>query len=111
MEDLTINIYSMPQEFPCGPDSSCCGPIGQTEEELRMLKQQLEKELDVSVKTFNVKNGADMKTHRHILSLLRSFGWNALPVIAVNGDVVSMGLPSVAEAVEMVRRKLKSVAG
>jgi hypothetical protein len=106
MSNHVINIFTMPQEFPCGADSSCCGPIGQTDEELNTLKQGLEKALNLSVQTFNVKNGADMKAHRQILALLRSFGWGVLPIIAVGDEVVSMGAPTVEQAAEAVRQKL-----
>ncbi|MDZ7291585.1 MAG: hypothetical protein ONB44_16495 [candidate division KSB1 bacterium] len=104
-----INIFTMPQEFPCGAGSSCCGPIGQTEEELQALKQGLENALDVPVQTFNVKNGTDMKAHRQILALLRSFGWGVLPIIAVGEEVVSMGAPTVEQAAEAIRQKLNGV--
>jgi len=109
MTEHSINIFTMPQEFPCGADSSCCGPIGQTEEEVQTLKQGLERELGLPVQTFNVKNGGDMKDHRPILALLRSFGWAVLPIIAVNDQVVSMGLPTVPEAAAAVRQKLNTV--
>ncbi len=109
MADPEVRIFSMPQEFPCGPASECCGPIGQTEEELQTLKQGLERELGVQVQTFNVKNGADMKEHRQILALLRSFGWGVLPIIAVGDEVVSMGAPRVEDAAAAVRNKLNTV--
>jgi hypothetical protein len=106
MPNHVIKIFTMAQEFPCGADSSCCGPIGQTDEEVKTLKQGLEKALGVPVQTFNVKNGADMKAHRKILALLRSFGWGVLPIIAVGEEVVSMGAPTVEQAVEAVQQKL-----
>lgn len=106
MPNQVINIFTMPQEFPCGAGSSCCGPIGQTDEEVQTLKQGLEKALGVPVQTFNVKNGADMKAHRQILALLRSFGWGVLPIITIDDEVVSMGAPTVAQAAEAVRQKL-----
>lgn len=109
MTNHVINIFTMPQEFPCGAGSSCCGPIGQTDEELKTLKQGLEKALSLPVQTFNVKNGADMKAHRQILALLRSFGWGVLPIIAVDEEVVSMGAPTVEQAAEAVRQKLNGV--
>lgn len=106
MNPPVIKIFTMPQELPCGPGSSCCGPIGQTEEEVQTLKQGLEKALGLPVHTFNVKNGAEMKDHRPILALLRSFGWGVLPIIALNDEVVSMGQPSVDEAAAALRDKL-----
>ncbi len=106
MSNHVINIFTMPQEFPCGADSSCCGPIGQTDEELNTLKRGLEKALSLPVQTFNVKKGVDMKAHRRILALVRSFGWGVLPIIAVGDEVVSMGAPTVEQAIEAVQQKL-----
>jgi len=98
----------MPQEFPCGPQSSCCGPIGQTEEEIKVLKEHLEKNITgIRVETYNVVDGAQMKNHRNILTLLRSFGWGVLPIIAVNDEPVSMGVPDPQEAVKLIKNKLE----
>lgn len=30
--DKVAKNFTMKQQFPCGPQSSCCGPIGQREE-------------------------------------------------------------------------------
>lgn len=109
MTNQVIKIFTMPLEFPCGIDSSCCGPIGHTEEEVQRLKQGLEKEVGVPVQTFNVKSGADMKEHRQVLALLRSFGWGVLPIITVNEQVASMGLPSAEEVASAVRQKFNTV--
>lgn len=106
MAEKIIKIFTMPQEFPCGPGSECCGPIGETEEEIAALKQHLEKALGAVVQTFNVKNGTDMKEHRQILSVLRSFGWGVLPIITVNDEVVTMGNPAPEQAVEALQNKL-----
>lgn len=106
MAEEIIKIFTMPQELPCGPGSECCGPIGQTDEEVARLKQHLEKTLGLQVRTFNVKNGTDMKEHRQILSVLRNFGWGVLPIIAVNDEVVTMGNPAPEQAVEALQNKL-----
>ncbi len=108
MENHVVKIFSMPQEFPCGAGSSCCGPIGQTDEEINALKTELEKQLNVKVEIFNVKDGKPMRDHRQILGLLRSFGWDVLPIIAVGDEVVSMGAPTVQEAVDLIKNKVNN---
>jgi len=107
--DRILKIFTMPQEFPCGPSSGCCGSIGQSEEELKTLTEGLEKALNVKVATFNVKDGKVMRDHRQILALLRSFGWGVLPIIAVGEEVVAMGPPTLEEAVDLVKSKLETV--
>ncbi|MDZ7261053.1 MAG: hypothetical protein ONB05_02895 [candidate division KSB1 bacterium] len=109
-DNHVIKIFTMPQEFPCGPASACCGPIGQSDEELQALKTGLEERLNVKVETFNVRDGQVIRDHRQILGLLRSFGWGVLPIITVGDEVVSMGAPTLEGAVEMIKSKLNPVA-
>ncbi len=99
----------MDQQFPCGPNSACCGPVGQTEEEVQNLKSVLEKELECHVKVLNVSKEADMKDHLPIVRLFRSFGPAALPIIALDGEVVSMGVPTPEQAVLAVKEKMNQI--
>ncbi len=105
-DDKIVRIFTMPQEFPCGPQSSCCGPIGQTEEEIRTLKDTVEEKLGLKVETLNVKNGKIMKKHRNILSMLRSFGWGVLPIFTLGGEVVCMG-PTPDQIVNTLKEKME----
>lgn len=105
----TVKIFMMPQQFPCGPDSACCGPIGQTEEEVQNLKTTMERELDCLVEVLNVTNGSEMKNHVPVVRLVRSFGPMALPIIALDGEVVSMGTPTPEEAILAVKEKMNQI--
>lgn len=100
-----VKIYMMPIEYPCGPQSSCCGPIGQSEEVIRELKTAIEKELNLNVDVINVRDGVNM-SELQVIRLLNTFGATALPIIALDRDVVSMGNPSPHEAVQAIRQKL-----
>lgn len=102
----TVRIFMMPQQFPCGPQSSCCGPIGQTEEEIHSLKSTIEKEIGCQVEVLNVTNGKYMRNYPQIVPLLQSFGIMALPIIALNGEVVSLGNPTPEQAVSAIREKM-----
>mgnify|MGYP005839458375 CR=1 FL=1 len=104
--DKVVRIFMMPQQFPCGPQSSCCGPIGQTEEEIEILKEAIQKDIGCSVEVLNVTNGNDMKKHLDVLRLVRSFGYMALPIITLNGEVVSIGNPKPEEAVLAIKEKM-----
>ncbi|MHC4260456.1 MAG: hypothetical protein ACYSTF_08630 [Planctomycetota bacterium] len=89
--DKTIRILMMPQEFPCGEQSSCCGPVGQSEEEIQSLKSSIEKELGCEVEVLNVNNDGDMRGHARISQLFQTLGRAALPIVALEDDIVSMG--------------------
>ncbi len=108
----TIRIYYLPLTFPCGPSSGCCGPIGQTEEEIQSYIAALRKELgQVEVETIEATfiSRLDQERDGAVLRLLNTFGAMALPIFALNGEVVSMGgPPSVEEVVELFKGKLSA---
>ena len=95
----------MPQEFPCGEQSSCCGPIGQSEQEIQNLKSGIEKELACEVEVLNVKNDDDMRNHPRIVQLVHSLGPKALPILTLEDEVVSMANPTPEKAITAIREK------
>lgn len=102
----TVRVFMLPLMFPCGPQSACCGPIGQSEEEVQHIKRAIENELGCSVEIRNVTQGADMREHPAILRLLRAFGPMALPIITLEDEVISLGNPTAEQAVRVVSEKL-----
>lgn len=104
--DKVVRIFTMPLQFPCGPQSDCCGPIGQSEEEIKNLKGLIEKGLHVKVEVRNVIKGEDMKDFRQISGLFRTFGPMSLPIIAIEDEVVCMGNPAPEEAIAALREKI-----
>lgn len=101
----SVRIFMMPLTFPCGPQSACCGPMGQSEEEIHNLKVAIEKELSYFVEVKNVLLREDMQAHPGILNLLRGLGPMALPIIALDGEVVSLGNPTPEQAVSAIRER------
>ncbi len=104
-----VRIFMMPQQFPCGPAASCCGPIGQSEEEIDRLKEAIEKNLNRSVEVKNITQKKEMQEYTQILSLVYSFGPMALPIIALDGEVVCMGNPTPEQAIEVLREKIAQI--
>lgn len=107
----TVLLYYAPQAFPCGENSTCCGPTGQTEQELQQYRAAVEQALpDVQVQTINVDkaSGGKLKMNRDlaVFKLLNNFGYAACPIFAVNGEVISMGPPVIDELVGLVKEKL-----
>jgi disulfide oxidoreductase YuzD len=105
----TVGIFIMPREFPCGPQSSCCGPVGQSEEDMQKLKDSIKTQLGCDVEVISVTDGNQMKNNLQIVRLLRSFGLMSLPIISLNDEVVSMGNPSPEEAVLAIKEKITQV--
>jgi len=102
----TIRIFIMPQQFPCGPQATCCGPIGQSEEEIHNLKSTIEQETGSQVEVLNVTNENDMKSHLQVAQLVNSLGIKALPIITLNEEAVSVGNPTPGQAVSAIREKM-----
>jgi len=105
----SVRIFMLPLQFPCGPQSSCCGPIGQTEEEIQSLRSAIERELSCRVEVINVTNGSDMKNYLSIVRLVRSFGPMALPILTLDGEIVSIGNPKPEEAVLALKEKIDQI--
>ena len=109
----TVLLYYVPQTFPCGQNSTCCGPIGQSDDELREYQSAIERNLpDVRVERVNVSKeaGGKLKMGRDmaVIKLLNSFGYQACPIFALDGEVVSMGPPAMDELVALLREKLSA---
>lgn len=104
-----VKIFMLPQQFPCGPQSSCCGPIGQMEEEIQNLKSAVEKEIGCQVEVLNVMDGNDMRNHLQTVRLVRAFGAMALPIITLNEEVVSMGNPTPEQTVLAIKEKMNQM--
>ena len=100
-----LKIFMHPHEFPCGEQSSCCGSIGQTQEEVQSLKSSIEKELGYAVEVLNVKNEDEMKNHPRIVQLLQSLGLTALPILTLEDEVVFMGNTAPKDALAAILEK------
>jgi len=107
--DKTLRIFMLPQNFPCGPRSSCCGPIGQSEEEIKNLKNSIQEELGYGVEVLDVTNHDAIRNYYQVVQLLSSFGPMALPIITLGDEVVSMGNPAPEEAIAAIREKANQV--
>jgi hypothetical protein len=103
----TVRLYFVPQTFPCGPQSSCCGPVGQTQAEVEAYRRQLEEGLPgVPVQAIDASRPLQLGRDAAVIRLLNTFGHAACPIVAVGGEVVSMGPPAIGELVDLIKAKL-----
>ncbi len=100
-----VRIFTAPLQFPCGEGSSCCGPIGQSEEEVEKLTNAI-KELGVAVEVYNVMDENFDTSFPQIANLLGSFGPGIVPILSIGEEVISIGTPSIEEAVQIVKEKI-----
>ncbi len=104
-EQKIVKIFTLEQQFPCGPNSSCCGPIGQNEEEVMALKSAMEK-LGLEVEIYDVQKMKNLHEHPQVFKLFRTFGPQAIPVITVAGEVACMGQSEINETISAIKSKL-----
>lgn len=100
-----VKIFTLEQQFPCGPQSSCCGPIGQSEQEVMALKNAIEK-LGLEVETYDVQKMKNLQEHQQVFKLLRTFGPRAIPVITVGNDVACIGQSDINKSISAIKSKL-----
>jgi len=106
MNNKIVRIFRMPQDFPCGPEASCCGPVGQSDEEIQKIGSAIEKEIGCDTAVHNVTDEASMRDHSQVAQLARTFGQMALPIITLDEEVVSMGNLKPEQAVSAIREKI-----
>lgn len=92
-----LKIFMIPQQFPCGVNSSCCGPIGLAEEEVNFLVNTAKKIFPGEIKVMNLLEKNIQKNNRNILALISSLGWGCLPIISLNDKIITIGKPTTEE--------------
>ena len=104
-DQKTVKIFTMEQQFPCGPQSSCCGPIGQSEEEIMSLKNAIEK-LGIDVEICDIQKMKNLQENPQVFKLFRTFGSQAIPVITVGDEVACIGQSETNEIISAIKGKL-----
>lgn len=104
-DQKTVKIFTMEQQFPCGPQASCCGPIGQSEDDVNKLSDAI-RNLGVAVEVHNIMEDGFAGHFPAVANLLGSFGPGIVPILAIGDEVISMGTPTPEEAVQAVKEKL-----
>jgi len=107
MMDNKINIFMTAIQYPCGEGSSCCGPVGQKDEEIIELKNAIQGYFKCTVEIIDVKTKDNIKDQKHVIKLINSFGLGVLPLVTLDDDIVSMGTLSEKEIFELLLKKLK----
>lgn len=98
-------LFTMEQKFPCGPKSSCCGPVGQSAEQITSLKSAIEA-LGLTVEICDLSTINNAADNAPALKLFRTFGPQVTPIISIDDRVVSMGQSEISETVSAIKSKL-----
>ena len=98
-------IFTTEQQFPCGPQSSCCGPVGQSLQEIASLVNAIE-EVGLDVQVCDVRKMETVQENPQVLQLFRAFGVQAIPIVMVGEEVACIGQSNVNEIVSAVKSKI-----
>ena len=101
----SLTLYTTPRHLPCGPGSSCCGPVGQPPEAIRALKEALERATGLGVALVDVRGKMSLP-EPEVTTLINRLGGDALPVVTLDGEIVCSGEESAERVVEAVKRRL-----
>lgn len=101
-----INIFTTNVHYPCGEGSSCCGPVGQTSEDIIKLKNSISKEFLCEIRTIEISNEEQMAGQKRVARLIKQFGQCVLPIITLNDEVVSMGILNKDEICKQIFARL-----
>ena len=106
-QQASVRLYFAPLSYPCGPKSSCCGPDGQSEEDVASWKTAIETEIpDVEVETIDVTQPPRPDRDEPVTKLLKSYGQQACPIIAIQDKVLSLGPPEFRELLAKIRAEI-----
>ena len=101
----TVKIFTMEKQFPCGPQSSCCGSIGQDEQEVSSLKKAIE-DLGLAVQVYDMQKMKNPQDNPQVFKLLSTFGNKIVPVITINDEVTCMGQSATDDVISAIKSKL-----
>jgi len=104
-KDNVVKIFTIEQQFPCGPKSSCCGPVGQSEKEMTSLKNAIG-ELGLDIEIYNIQKIKNLQEYPQIFKLFRSFGPKATPIVTVNDEIACMGQSEKSNVISAIKEKL-----
>ena len=100
-----VKIFTVEQQFPCGQNASCCGPTGQSEQQIGEIKSAITK-LGLDVEVFDLKKMKNPKESPQATKLFSTFGAQVTPLITVGDEVVSMGQSEIKDVISAVKSKL-----
>ena len=101
-----VKIFTMEQQFPCGPQASCCGPTGQSEQEVMALKNAIEK-LGLEVEVCDIQKMKNLQENPRVFKLFSTFGPQAIPLITVADEVVCIGRSfGIEETISAIKSKI-----
>lgn len=101
-----IKIFTIKQQFPCGPGSGCCGPIGQSEEEINNLIDSIKKIGIDSVMVNYVNDIRELNKFKNVQTIFTTFGPGAAPVILLDNDIISIGKSGINNIISLIKNKL-----
>ena len=100
-----VKIFTVEQQFPCGQNATCCGPVGQSEQQIAEIKSAITK-LGLDVELFDLKKMSNLNENLQVAKLFSTFGAQVTPLITVGDEVISIGQSEIKDVISAVKSKL-----
>jgi len=100
-----IKIFTLKRQ-PGPGDYTCCGPVGQTSEQIQDLQSAIETATGVQVEVYNVGRFGAEPPPRLVVDLMSTSGVKALPIVIMNDEVVSTGKVNPEPVIASIKAKL-----
>ncbi|GAK56685.1 hypothetical protein U27_03648 [Candidatus Vecturithrix granuli] len=107
MENIAWTIKMFILKRQPGPGGyTCCGPIGQTSEQIQDLQAAIESATGCQVEVYNVGRFGAEQPPRMVVDLMSTLGIKALPIVIMNDEAVSIGKVTPEPIIAAIKAKL-----
>ena len=88
-----IRIFVARQICPCSTDPDCCPAPRQSEDQIQSLMRSIEQEGYSQPSVYDISDINLKEKPAQVSQLFKEHGYNALPIILVDGEIVAYGIP------------------
>jgi len=101
---IKINLFITRQMCVCDSDPDCCAAPGQSEREIAELAGELKKIAQVNTVLNEIRDIRVMDKFPRAAALFKKYGYNCLPIIMVDNQIVTYGIPDKEFIVNSVKK-------
>jgi len=101
---IRINLFITQQMCGCDSDPGCCAAPGQSKKEITELAQALKKAIQVDAGVNEIRDIKVMDEFPKAVTLFKKYGYNCLPIVMVDNQVVSYGIPDAEFIINSIKK-------
>ncbi|MDD5408579.1 MAG: hypothetical protein PHC71_00590 [Candidatus Omnitrophica bacterium] len=101
---LKINLFITKQICGCDSQPGCCAALGQSKNEIAELTGALRKITQVDTKINDIRDIKTADEFPKAAALFKKYGYNCLPIVMVDGEIVAYGIPDEEFIVNSIKK-------